>query len=460
VKREKVNLVRAVRVAKTGGRGRRAAVVAAAVMVALLAAACTSSTSEVGATAGNTARAGQRASTGASASRTPVGPAVAISPADGARAADPSTGVTVTATRGTLESVTVAPAGTPAADNGNPAGPVPGTLSPGGTTWHTTWALGVSQQYTVTAVASEGAVTKTTTSTFKTLTPAATFSTNIFEGYDQTYGVGMPVILTFSQPITDKAAVERSLQIQTSKPVVGAWYWDTSESLAFRPRSYWPANTTVSFTGHLDGVKAGPGLYGFHTLTQTFTIGQSVIAVASTASHHTQIYVGGKLTYTWPISSGRPGDDTPNGTYLTIEKENPVRMTGPGYSLLVPWSVRFTWSGDYYHDAYWSVGEQGFENVSHGCVNLSPPDSETYYKLAVPGDPITITSSPKAGTWDNGWTQWFLTWNQLLAGSATHEAVEAGPSGSSFVDPATLGAIHVTAPVESAATGIWGAGPA
>jgi len=450
--------VRVVRVAKAGG-GKRTAAVAVTVMVALLTAACTSGAHGPAATTGVTPS--PAASAGAaSASPTPSGPAVAISPANGARAADPSAGVTVTATRGTLTSVTVTPTGTLAADNGNPSGPVPGTLSPGGTTWHTTWALGVSQQYTVTVVASDDGTTKTTTSTFTTLTPAATFSTNIFEGEDQTYGVGMPVILTFSQPITDKAAVERSLQVQASKPVVGAWYWDTDESLAFRPRSYWPPDTTVSFTGHLDGVKAGPGLYGYHTLTQTFTIGQSVIAVASTTSHHTQVYVGGKLAYTWPISTGRPGDDTPNGTYLTIEKANPVLMTGPGYSLEVPWSVRFTWSGDYYHDAYWSVGEQGFENVSHGCVNLPPAAAETYYKLAVPGDPITITSSPKAGTWDNGWTEWFLTWKQLLAGSATHEAVEAGPSGSTFVDPATLAAIHVTAPLESAATGAWGNGPA
>jgi hypothetical protein len=185
-----------------------------------------------------------------------------------------------------------------------------------------------------------------------------------------------------------------------------------------------------------------------------------VIAVASTASHHTKIYIGGKLAYTWPISSGRPGDDTPNGTYLTIEKENPVLMKGPGYALEVPWSVRFTWSGDYYHDAYWSVGEQGFENVSHGCVNLPPADAKTYYKLAVPGDPITITSSPKAGTWDNGWTYWFLTWSQMLKGSATHEAVMTGSSGSTFVDPVTLGPVHLTTPLESAASGIWGNGAA
>src|SRR5207237_7322143 len=67
-------------------------------------------------------------------------------------------------------------------------------------------------------------------------------------------------------------------------------------------------------------------------------------------------------SYTWPISSGRPGDDTPDGSYLTIEKANPVEMKGPGYDLWVPWSVRFTFSGAYYHAAYWSVGQQGGDN--------------------------------------------------------------------------------------------------
>ena len=204
----------------------------------------------------------------------------------------------------------------------------------------------------------------------------------------------MPIILTFSAPVQDKAAVERSIELQTSKPVIGAWYWDGNQTLDFRPRDYWPAHTTVSFTGHFDGVQAAPGVYGYHTLTQTFNIGDSVIAVASTKTHKTQIYVNGNLKYDWPISSGKPGDDTPNGSYLTIEKANPVRMIGPGYDLLVPWSVRFTFSGDYYHDAYWSVGQQGFENVSHGCVNLAPANAETYYNLAVPGDPITIKRQP------------------------------------------------------------------
>jgi hypothetical protein len=126
-----------------------------------------------------------------------------------------------------------------------------------------------------------------------------------------------------------------------------------------------------------------------------------------------------------------------------------VPLTGPGYSISVPWSVRFTFSGDYYHDAYWSVGQQGFENVSHGCVNLAPADAETYYNLAVPGDPITIVGSAKGGAWDNGWTEWFLSWSQLLKGSALHQAVQAGPAGSTFIDPSTLPADTATAPLQT-----------
>jgi lipoprotein-anchoring transpeptidase ErfK/SrfK len=426
--------------------GRRLAGLAALAALAMLVAACSGSAASGNGHSGNGHSGNGHSGNGA---RPASASAVTITPANGTSNADPSAGITVRATSGALKNVTVHTAGDP----------VPGTLSPDGKVWHSQWTLGVSQSYTVTATASgtsDGTVAAT--STFRTLTPGQTFRTQIFEGYRQTYGVGMPIILTFSQPIADKAAVERSLQVTTSTPVVGAWYWDGNQTLDFRPRDYWPAGTTVSFTGHLNGVQGGPGLYGDHTLTQTFDIGPSVIAIANTGTHRTQIYYDGALRYDWPISSGKPGDATPDGSYLTIEKGNPVQMTGPGYSLSVPWSVRFTFSGDYYHDAYWSVGEQGFENVSHGCVNLSPADAQTYYQLAVPGDPITVVNSPKSGVWDNGWTEWFLTWPQFLAGSALHEAVQAGPNGSTFVSPSSLPASTASAPLGTSPAGNSAAG--
>ena len=433
-----------------GRRVSRPAGLAAVAALALLAAGCTGSghsTSQAG-TAPRTGAAGT--TSGSAAAK--AAPRVTITPGNGAKDADPSAGITVTAAGGTLTHVSVSTSGDP----------VSGGLSQGGTVWRSQWALDVSQAYTVTATASGPGGTVTVTSAFRTLTPSQTFRTYTPLGYRATYGVGMPIILYFSQRITDKAAVERALQITTSNPVVGAWYWDDPCNMAptcvyFRPRDYWPAGTTVSFTGHLNGVQGAPGVYGYHTLTQTFSIGASLIAVGNTRTHRTQIYYNGKLRYDWPISSGRPGDDTPDGSYLTIEKANPVQMTGPGYSISVPWSVRFTWSGDYYHDAYWSVGQQGFENVSHGCVNLSPADAETYYNMAVPGDPITIVGSPRGGIWDNGWTQWFLSWPRYLAGSALHQAVQAGPDGSTFVNPATLPASTASAPLQTAPSGNDGA---
>ena len=403
--------------------GRRARLMITVVLAAtgLLAVACQNS---------GAAPAGK--ASGRAAASPAVPPAhLAISPADGARNVKPEHGVTVTATDGKISNVTVTSHGKTVAGNLNPAG----------TEWQSSTPLAAGARYSVTATATGGGgKTVTQTSTFRTLTPLSTYSVSIFEGYHQTYGVGMPVLLNFSQPVSGKymAGVERALSLTTSKPVVGAWYWDGNQTLVFRPQNYWPQNTKVSFTGHFSGVPIAPGVYGGADLTQQFKIGASLIAVASTRTHYMKVYYKGSLLGNWPISTGMPGDDTANGTYLTIEKGNPTRMKGNGYNELVPYAVRFTWSGNYIHDAYWSVAQQGVTNVSHGCVNVSPAHSVTYFNLAVPGDPVTVTGSPVSGKWDDGWTEWFLTWKQLLKGSATHLAVQAGPQGSTLVDPSTL----------------------
>jgi len=380
-----------------------------------------------------------------------------ITPANGSKDVNPASGVTVGATNGTVTKVTVSSGGHPVA----------GTLSAAGS-WHSTWPLGVSQTYTVTATGSSSdGQPVTQTSTFRTLNPAQTFQTQVYEGYDQSYGVGMPIMLTFSQPITNRAAVERALEVTTSKPVIGAWYWDGDQKLYFRPRDYWPANTTVSLDGHLDGVEGASGTYGAADLTQTFDISRSLIAVASTTTHYTDIYLNGKRIYRWPVSTGRASLPTPDGTYLSVQKNNPVRMIGGGapgsagyYNELVYWAVRFTFSGDYYHAAPWSVVDQGSTNVSHGCVNLAPADDEIYYNMSIPGDPITVANSTAAGKWDDGWTPWFLTWSQYLKGSALGEAVMAGPQGSTFVSPASLPADTAAAPLSTSAAGNYYAGAA
>ena len=367
---------------------------------------------------------------------------VSITPSNGSAHVKPNTGVTVTVARGKLESVKV--------DTGHD--PAAGTLSQNGTVWHSLWPLRVGTHYTVTATAiGTDGKTVTATSSFRTLRPAQTFQASTILGH-QDYGVGIPIMIDFNTAVAPRfrANVERAIEIKSSKPVVGAWMWDTQcgnavVCLNFRTRQYWPQNTKVSFNAHFNGVEVAPGVFGTANLSQSFRIGASLIGLTSTKTHITRIYWHNKLYAKWTDSTGMPGDDTADGTYLTIEKANPALMSGPGYkNVPVYWSVRFTWSGNYYHAAPWSLGSQGFANVSHGCVNLSPQHAQWYYARSDPGDPITITGSPVAGAWDDGYTEWFYTWRQLLAHSVTHMAVQAGPTGSAFVEPSTLGAAKTT----------------
>ncbi|HET7243749.1 MAG TPA: Ig-like domain-containing protein [Streptosporangiaceae bacterium] len=374
---------------------------------------------------------------------------LSITPADGSRGIKTSAAVTVTAVHAQVSSITVTSGGAP----------VEGMVSEGGTVWHSRWALHTSSTYRVTATGrSASGKTVSATSSFRTITPSATMGVHIFQGDQQTYGVGMPIILTFNGPVTRKAAVEAALEVTTSKPVAGAWYWDGDQTLYFRPRAYWPQNTQVNVTGHFDGVQAARGVYGTADLTQHFRIGASLIVSVNTRTHYMKVWYRHHLIGTWPVSTGRPGYDTPNGTYLTIEKGNPTRMVGSDYDLLVPYAVRFTWSGMYIHAADWSVAQQGIVNVSHGCVNVSPAHAETYYRLARGGDPVTVTGSPAAGTWGDGWTVWFWTWHQLMRGSALNKAVVAGPDGSRFVSPSSLGPWSPSSPLQGPEPGSYHAG--
>ncbi|HZC41515.1 MAG TPA: Ig-like domain-containing protein [Streptosporangiaceae bacterium] len=350
----------------------------------------------------------------------------------------PDLGVTVRVTGGRLTSVRLLGPG------GQAAG---GILGPDGASWHTSWALAPAARYRVTAVAVGRQGTRTVAAgTFRTLAPQQTFHASTALG-SRTYGVGMPVILNFSSPVTNKAAAERALQLWSSKPVTGAWYWMGDQSVWFRPRSYWPAHTSVRFVAHLRGVQAAPGRFGSADLSQSFRIGDALVARASAATHVMKVWYDGRLAGSWPVSTGQPGLDTPDGHYLSFAMGNPVDMNSatfgvmpgdPGYyNVMVHDSVQFTYDGDYVHSAPWSVAEQGYSNVSHGCVNLSPADAAWFYGHSLIGDPITIVGSPRRGTWGDGWTIWFRSWRELLAGSATGRAVLAGPGGSRLVTPAS-----------------------
>ena len=64
-------------------------------------------------------------------------------------------------------------------------------------------------------------------------------------------------------------------------------------------------------------------------------------------------------------------------------------MTGV-QTCALPISVRITWGGVYVHSAPWSVGQQGYSNVSHGCISLIPAAAEWYFNTVEVGDPVIV----------------------------------------------------------------------
>jgi lipoprotein-anchoring transpeptidase ErfK/SrfK len=366
---------------------------------------------------------------------------LAVSPAGGGGALRPDSPIAVRADGGTIANVTVS------AGNGL----VEGDLSADRRQWRSRWSLDPGQTYTVgaTAIGADGR-TRTVGSRFTTAKVEQTNKATIEAPYNkETVGVGIPIIMQFEQPVKDRQAVERALEVRADRTVEGAWHWFDDTQVVFRTRQYWPAHTRVSFQAHLAGVRTGGNAYGGKNYAVNFKVGDSHISTAGEDTHHMVVKVNGKKVRTIPTSMGKGGArkyTTTNGVHLTMAKEDPTVMTSEwmgvspgspgGYSLTVYKSVRISESGEYVHSAPWSVGSQGSENVSHGCINISPSDAKWFYNLARRGDVVTVTGSDRELEPDNGWGYWQLKWNDWVKGSALKRSVTTAPRE----DSATLSA--------------------
>src|SRR6201998_3087042 len=128
-----------------------------------------------------------------------------------------------------------------------------------------------------------------------------------------------------------------------------------------------------------------------------FATGAAQAKVEITVDKNAQmmtVAVDGVERYQWPVSTGNPSHETPNGTFRTF------RMEADHFSkefddAPMPHSIFFTKVGHAIHGTE-SEGKLGIP-VSHGCVRLSRANATTLYALVqrdgVLNTTVTLTGS-------------------------------------------------------------------
>jgi lipoprotein-anchoring transpeptidase ErfK/SrfK len=259
-------------------------------------------------------------------------------------------------------------------------------------------------------------------------------------------GVGTLPRLRFSKNITNKAAVERHLQVAATTPsgrtvnVPGSWGWISDQTVVFRPKNYWPGNSTVRITSTVNDTVLGKSgkkyLVGSKALRKTyvFRTDRSLIATVDGAKKTMTVHINGKKRKNFKVSLGKSGWETRIGAkVISTEKEDykVYRSSSLGldpevefYELPSKWNTRLTPSGEFLHTASWAYGRLGRYNGSHGCTNMFEQDAKWIFDNTIPGDVVNYikTGGDTMEPWNGPGGLWNIPWNRWLKKSALSNA--------------------------------------
>ncbi|KJK53100.1 L,D-transpeptidase [Lentzea aerocolonigenes] len=293
--------------------------------------------------------------------------------------------------------------------------------------WVATEDLGYDKVYTWSGSAKgEDGKDVPVTGSFRTIKPQRIINASMNVGDHETYGIAMPLKVTFSSPVQDKAAVQKAMTVKTSVPTEGAWAWLSDTEAHWRPREYWKLNTEVSVDVNVYGVPFGGGAYGADDVHVQFKItDRALVAKANTQTHRFEIYRDGVLLHDFPASYGAESDVrrvTHNGIHVVQQKESSRKMSSTvfGYKdVPVTWAVLISQNGEFVHENNGTISSQGRENVSHGCANLSGANAKAFFDLTMIGDPVEVTgSSVPLQAADGDYYDWAFDWATWTSKSA------------------------------------------
>ena len=306
-----------------------------------------------------------------------------------------------------------------------------GKLSDDKTRWASTQRLepGLRYQMRTVAVDSEGLAAKDSGAfSTKDLTLDQQTYPSLAPLEGETVGVGMPVIVQFDVPVTDRANIEKHLSVETSPRQAGSWSWLSDNEVHWRPRGYWKSGTDVTVNADINSVSAGKGVFGQHSRSASFTVGDALVSKIDVVNHRMQVFRNGSLLRTIPVTAGKDGFVTRSGTKVIMEKERYKTMDAATigisendpeyYAIDVEYAMRVTYSGEFIHGAPWSEGSQGSDNVSHGCVGMSMTDAAWLFDLSKRGDVVEVTGTGRTMEPGNGYTDWNKSFAEYSDGSA------------------------------------------
>ncbi|MFV0534730.1 MAG: Ig-like domain-containing protein [Cumulibacter sp.] len=350
----------------------------------------------------------------------PVQTAVSMNPPDGATDVNPLTPLELTANDGTMTSVSV---------TNNEGGEVEGTLSKDKKVWKSAEPLGYGRTYSaLVKTLSDKGITSQFNGSLQTVTPNnQTAVSTIPSVPGDTFGVGMPLIVRFDEPITDKDKAEKYMKVTTSPKVEGAWYWFSDMEAHWRPKDYYKPGTKVDLKVDVYGRDLGGGLYGQADVSTDFVVGDSMVSEISNSDKQLRVYKNGELVRTMPASLGMAKYPSQSGIHVVQEKHKSLIMDSStwglptddpdGYYEKVPYATRISMSGEFVHAAPWSVPDQGVRNVSHGCINVSLDNGIWFYENSTYGDIVVITGTEVDLKPEDGWGDWNIPWDTWKAGN-------------------------------------------
>jgi len=402
------------------GRRRALQALSLAVAAPLVLVACTSGNGTVDAAGqhpvGQTKGSGSPSPTAKPVSKVKL----TVTPAPNTKSVQPHTRVVVRADQGRVDKVVVKSVTGKTVD---------GTVGADGVWRSKSTTLPYNTTFTLTAKGVDSAgLGREVHSRFTTINPVHRVVTSISPLSGSVVGVGMPIVVRLSVPVTDRAVVQRGLTVTTSRPVVGAWNWVSDSEVHWRPKTYWPADTEVKLAVRLKGVHAGVGLWGDERRDIDFHVGDAMVSTVNVTGHSMTITRNGQVLKTIPVTTGKAGFVTREGIKVILSKE-PSRIMDAAtinipkddpnyYRLKVLWALRVTWSGEFVHAAPWSQSEQGLANVSHGCTGMSVENAQWFYNLSRVGDVVKFINSPRHLEPGNGYTDWNVPWSTWLKGDA------------------------------------------